>query len=582
MSAQWWQSAVIYQVYPRSFADSNGDGVGDLRGVIDRLDYLSQLGIDAIWLSPFYPSPQDDNGYDISDYQAVDPVYGTLADFDELVTQAHARGIRIVLDVVLNHTSDEHPWFVASRSAKDTGPPDRTPDGMRDWYWWRPARPGLEPGTPGAEPTNWASFFSGPAWEYDQATGEYYLHLFSRKQPDLNWENPAVRQALYEMLRWWLDRGVDGFRMDVVNMVSKAVADDGSLPDGRPVPGGGALGDGTPYFICGPRIHERLHELHERVVAGCAVAPMTVGEMPGVTVDEAVLFTDPARGEVDMVFQFEHVGLDQGQSKWDVRPFRLLDLKASFGRWQAALADVGWNSLYWNNHDQPRVVSRFGDDGKYRVESAKLLGTVLHLHRGTPYVYQGEELGLTNAGFQGIEDYRDIESLNHYAAAVAAGQPVAEVLASLRVMSRDNARTPMPWDGSDQGGFTTGTPWLPLTPTYRTVNARAAVDDPDSVFHHYRRLIQLRHEEPAVGFGDFTMLLPDDEHVYAFTRTLADTRLLVLANFSSLPARIELPDPDVWAGAGLLIGNYAGTVRLARATTLRPWEAHVHRVTGRL
>jgi oligo-1,6-glucosidase len=568
VSAPWWQTAVIYQIYPRSFADSSGDGIGDLPGVIARLDYLAELGVDAIWLSPVYPSPQDDNGYDISDYQGIDATYGTLADFDALVAGAHERGIKIVLDVVVNHTSDEHPWFVASRSGPD--------DPKRDWYWWRPARTGTAAGATGAEPTNWASFFSGPAWELDERSGEYYLHLFSRKQPDLNWENPSVRQAVYEMLRWWLDRGVDGFRMDVINMISKAVAADGSLPDGLVLPGG-MLGTGAQHFIDGPRVHEFLQELHAQVLAD-RPAVMTVGEMPGVTVDEALLYTDAARAEVDMVFQFEHVGLDQGDTKWDIRPLRLLDLKASLGRWQAGLATTGWNSLYWNNHDQPRAVSRFGDDRpEHRVRSAKLLGTVLHLHRGTPYVYQGEELGLTNAGFAGIEDYRDIESLNHYAAATAAGEAPDRVLAALRVMSRDNARTPMPWDGSPHGGFTTGTPWLDVNASYPSINAAKAVADPDSVFHHYRRLIRLRHDEPAVALGDFTMLLPEHEQVYAFTRSLAGTSLLVLANFSDSDVSIDLPDAERWVGAELVIGNYADGAGPAAAVTLRPWEAQVHR-----
>jgi oligo-1,6-glucosidase len=332
--ARWWQSAVVYQIYPRSFADSNGDGIGDLPGAIAHLDYLAELGVDAIWLSPFYPSPQDDNGYDISDYQDVDPIFGSLADFDALVAGAHERGIKIVIDVVVNHTSDEHPWFAASRSGPD--------DPKRDWYWWRPPRAGMAAGAPGAEPTNWASFFSGPTWQLDEATGDYYLHLFSRRQPDLNWENPAVRQAVYEMLRWWLDRGVDGFRMDVINMISKAVRADGSLPDGLALDG--MLGAGAQNFIDGPRMHEFLQELHGQVL-GDRTDVMTVGEMPGVTVEEARLYTDPARAEVDMVFQFEHVGLDQGASKWDIRPLRLLDLKATLGRWQAGLAETGWNSL---------------------------------------------------------------------------------------------------------------------------------------------------------------------------------------------------------------------------------------------
>ncbi len=564
MSEPWWKTAVVYQVYPRSFADSDGDGVGDLAGIVSRLDHLATLGVDVLWLSPVYPSPQDDGGYDISDYQDVDPAFGTLADLDALLAAAHERGLKLVLDLVVNHTSDEHPWFVASRSAKD--------DPKRDWYWWRPPRFGMDPGAPGAEPTNWGSAFSGPAWELDPASGEYYLHLFSRKQPDLNWENPEVRQAVYSMMRWWLDRGVDGFRMDVINMISK----DPALPDGQ-VSGGGPYGDGSPHYVGGPRIHEFLQEMHREVFADRSDRLLSVGEMPGVTVDEARLFTDPARGEVDMVFQFEHVQLDQGADKWDLRPFRLLDLKASFGRWQAGLADTGWNSLYWDNHDQPRIVSRYGDDGPHRVAAAKMLATVLHLHRGTPYVYQGEELGMTNAPFAGIEDFRDIESLNHVAAAAAAGQPPEAVLAALRAKGRDNARTPMQWDDSAQAGFSTGEPWLPVNPNYREINVAAALADPDSVLHHYRRLIELRHREPAVAYGDFTMLLPDDERVYAFARRLGDVELLVLGNFSAGTAGVDVPDADAWARSELLSGNYPEPDPPPAPLTLRPWEARVYR-----
>jgi oligo-1,6-glucosidase len=573
VDAPWWRSAVVYQIYPRSFADADGDGVGDLRGIIDRLDHLARLGVDVVWLSPIYPSPQDDAGYDISDYEGVDPTFGTLADLDELIAELHGRGMKLVMDLVVNHTSDEHPWFVASRS---------DPHGdKRDWYWWRPPRAGMEPGRPGAEPTNWASFFSGPAWELDEASGEYYLHLFSRKQPDLNWENPAVRGAVYAMMRRWLDRGVDGFRMDVVNFISKAVAPDGSLPDG-PVLGGSPHGDGSAGFICGPRIHEFLAEMHREVFAGRdAALPakdlLTVGEMPGVTVEQAVLFTDPARAEVDMVFQFEHVSLDQGASKWDVRPFRLRDLKASFGRWQAGLADVGWNSLYWDNHDQPRIVSRWGDDGPYRVESATMLATVLHLHRGTPYVYQGEELGMTNMPFSSLGQLRDIESLNHHAHAVARGEDPEQVMAALRAMSRDNARTPVQWDASPNAGFTTGTPWIGVNPNFTEINAASQVDDPGSVFSHYRRLIDLRHTEPAVAHGDFTMLLPDDDAVYAFTRRHGAVELLVLGNFSGADVHADV---EGWDGAEVVLGNYPDAAHpcgTGDPGALRPWEARVHR-----
>ena len=566
-AAPWWTSAVVYQVYPRSFADSNGDGIGDLRGVAGKLDHLELLGVDVIWLSPVYPSPQDDAGYDISDYRGIDPVFGTLEDFDALLVDVHARGMKLVMDLVVNHTSDEHPWFVESRSSRDNP--------KRDWYWWRPARPHLEPGAPGAEPTNWGSAFSGPAWDLDQATGEYYLHLFSRKQPDLNWENPEVRAAIHAMMRWWLDRGVDGFRMDVINFISKDVRADGSLPDGV-VRAGARYGDGHPHFSCGPRIHEYLQEMNREVFAGRRERPLTVGEMPGVTVDQAVLFTDPARAEVDMVFQFEHVGLDHGASKWDVHPLRLTDLKASLGRWQAGLADVGWNSLYWDNHDQPRIVSRFGDDGEHRVRSATMLATVLHLHRGTPYVYQGEELGMTNAHFERIDDYRDIESLNHYAEALTHGlaDPGA-LLAGLRASSRDNARTPVQWDGTARAGFSTVEPWIAVNPNHLEINAAGQHDDPGSVFHFYRRLIALRHTEPAVALGTFTMLLADDAAVYAFRRRLGETRLLVLGNFTATEQTVALDDADAWAGAELVLGNYPEVVGFD--APLRPWESRVFR-----
>ncbi|HST66195.1 MAG TPA: alpha-glucosidase, partial [Mycobacteriales bacterium] len=543
----------------RSFADSDGDGIGDLAGIEAHLDHLSDLGVDVIWLSPVYPSPQDDGGYDISDYQDIEPAYGTLAGFDRLLAAVHERGLKLVMDLVVNHTSDEHPWFVASRSSKD--------DPKRDWYWWRPPRFGMDPGAPGAEPTNWASFFSGPSWELDEATAEYYLHLFTRKQPDLNWENPEVRQAVYAMMRWWLDRGVDGFRMDVINMISK----DPALPDGR-VRGGDPYGDGSEFFIDGPRLHDYLQEMHAAVFAGRGDL-LTVGEMPGVTVDEARLFTDPARGEVDMVFQFEHVGLDEGATKWDLHPLDLRDLKVSFGRWQAGLADVGWNSLYWDNHDQPRIVSRWGDGSP---RSAKTLGTLLHLHRGTPYVFQGEELGMTNYPWSGPAEFRDVESVNHWAAALARGEDPADVLAGLRARSRDNARTPMQWDASAQAGFTTGTPWLPVNPNHTEINVAAQRSDPDSVLAHYRRLIALRHDEPAVAHGDFTMLLPDDPSVYAFTRSFQDVQLLVLCNVSGTPAPVALDDPAPWADASLLLGTHGA----GGTGTLQPWESRVLRRTG--
>jgi oligo-1,6-glucosidase len=561
---QWWKSAVVYQIYPRSFADSNSDGVGDIRGITARLDYLVKLGVDVLWLSPVYPSPQADHGYDISDYQDIDPLFGSLEDLDTLLHAAHQRGTRLIMDLVVNHTSDQHPWFVESRSG--------TTSPRRDWYWWRPPRYGMQPGAPGAEPTNWSSIFSGSAWQLDDDSGEYYLHLFSRKQPDLNWENAEVRHAVYAMMRWWLDRGIDGFRMDVINLISK----NPSLPDGHHLPHQ-PYADGSEHYVCGPRIHDFLREMRHNVFADRPGKYLTVGEMPGVTVDEGRLFTDPARGEVDMVFQFEHVQLDQGDTKWDYVGLDLRDLKASFGRWQAGLAEVGWNSLYWNNHDQPRVVSRYGDDGRYRVASAKMLATVLHLHRGTPYIFQGEELGMTNVPFETLDEFRDIESLNQYAE--MTGSKLAtpdEALAALRIMSRDNGRTPMQWDAGPWAGFSMARPWIPINPNYTEINAEAAIVDPDSVFHHYRKLIELRHSEPVVVHGSFHMLLPHDEQIYAFLRRLGGVELLVLGNFSSADAVVDLPDAAEWAGADLLLGTQPDPEPGA-PLVLRPWEGRVYR-----
>lgn len=565
VAKDWFASAVVYQVYPRSFADSNGDGVGDIPGIISKLDYLQKLGVDVLWLSPIYTSPQDDNGYDISNYRDVDPIFGSLADLEKLTRGLHARGMKLMMDLVVNHTSDEHPWFIESRSSKNNP--------KRNWYWWRPPREGkeLRAGTDstGAEPNNWGSAFSGPAWEYDQVTGEYYLHLFSKKQPDLNWENPEVRAAVYEMMNWWLDRGVDGFRMDVINFISK----DTDLPDG-PRADGMLFGDGSTHFMSGPRIHEFLHEMHLEVFAGRDKPLLTVGEMPGVTVEDAVLFTDPARREVDMVFQFEHVALDQEDgSKWRPKKLLLTDLKKSLGRWQDGLAETGWNSLYWGNHDQARAVSRFGDDSaQYRELSAKLLAGILHMHRGTPYVYQGEELGMTNMSFGAISEYRDIEVLNHHREATThLGRTDTEVLAALAPLNRDNARTPVQWDATCHGGFTTGSPWIAVNPNTSQINAADQVDRPDSVFSFFRRLIELRHTEPAVSHGDFTMLLPDDEHVYAFSRSVPGSRLLALGNFSGAPQQVAL-DED-WTDAEPVLGNYPS----CPSFLLRPWEFKVLR-----
>jgi len=563
--AEWWKSAVIYQVYPRSFADSNGDGVGDLPGITSRLDYLQELGVDAIWLSPIYASPGDDNGYDISDYRAIDPMFGTQGDFDALVAETHARGIKLVMDLVVNHTSDEHEWFVESASSPDSP--------KRDWYWWRPPRSGHAAGEPGAEPTNWESFFSGSAWQLDAASGEYYLHLFSKKQPDLNWENPEVRQAVYDMMNWWLDRGVDGFRMDVINLISK----DPALPDGAVAPGK-TWGDGFAHYGYGPRIHEFLREMHDAVFAGRAGDFVTVGEMPGVTVDQARLFTDPARHELDMVFQFEHVGLDYGPNgKFDPRAIQVLELKHSLQRWQDGLAETGWNSLYWNNHDQPRAVSRFGNDGRLRTQSARALGAVLHLQRGTPYIYQGEELGMTNAPFDTLDALRDIESLNYFAHAMEEPGAVAdEVLRGIRHTTRDNARTPMQWTADPGAGFTTGAPWIAVNPNAAEINAASQVGVESSVFEFYRSLVRLRHDDPVVAYGDFRMLLPEHPSLVTFVRTLGDERMLVTANFDEVELDVaDLLDLAPWAEAERVLANYPEAASVA--SPLRPWEVRVLR-----
>jgi oligo-1,6-glucosidase len=561
-----WRRWVVYQIYPRSFADASGDGVGDLKGVLNHVDYLHDLGVDVVWLSPVYRSPMDDNGYDISDYQDVDPLFGTLADLDELIKELHARNMNLVMDLVVNHTSDEHPWFQESRSSAESP--------RRDWYWWRDPRPGTIPGTPGAEPTNWQSFFSGPTWTWDEKTGQYYLHLFSTTQPDLNWENPAVRQALYAMMRWWLDRGVDGFRMDVINMISKNT----SLPDTTPRPGS-PYGPGGQFFIGGPRNHEFLQEMYREVFAGRDAHVLTVGEMPGATIEDAVRFTDPARHELDMVFQFQHVSLDIGTNKFDPVPLELPKLKASMAAWQKGLAERGWNSLYFSNHDQPRSVSRFGDDSpQYRVAAAKTLATVLHLHRGTPYVYQGEELGMANAPLKVITDYRDIEALCFYAEATERGDDLAALLLAMAKMSRDQGRTPVQWDASPGAGFTAGTPWLAVNPDHVTVNAAAQADDPGSVLAHYRRLIALRHQDPVVTDGDFELLLPEHPAIWAFLRRTPDAELLVAANFSAGPVAVRLPLDPGWSGAPAILTSFPDTPRQPPPDLdLRPWESAVWR-----
>jgi oligo-1,6-glucosidase len=563
MTTKWWKESVVYQIYPRSFQDSNGDGIGDLRGIIGRLDYLKELGVDVVWLSPVYKSPNDDNGYDISDYQDIMDEFGTLADWEELLAQMHARGIRMVMDLVVNHSSDEHPWFIESRKSKDNP--------YRDFYIWRPARDGREP-------NNWESFFSGSVWQYDKTTDEYYLHLFSKKQPDLNWENPAVREKIYEMMRWWLDKGIDGFRMDVITMLSKTPG----LPD-APVTSDKPYQWGGQYFIHGPRLMEYLSEMNREVLAKADI--MTVGEAVMATTEHAIDLTNEETGHLNMLFQFEHMDLDRvpgGMSaKWSLKPWDLLDLKRVMTRWQSDLEGKGWNSLYLSNHDQPRSVSRFGDDRQYRVQSAKLLGTFLHMLQGTPYVYQGEEIGMTNVRFPSIDDYRDIETLNMYQEFVHdRGVDPAIVMATIHAKSRDNARTPMQWDDSPNAGFTTGTPWIGVNPNSMEINVRDALADPDSVFHYYKKLIRLRKENPVVVLGRYDLLLEAHEEIYAFTRTHGSDRLLVILNFTANRPVFALPAGIAYSGKDLVISNYevepAEDIALL---TLRPYEALVYRLT---
>jgi oligo-1,6-glucosidase len=557
MCKQWWKEAVVYQIYPRSFKDSNGDGIGDIPGIISKLDYLKDLGIDVIWLSPVYKSPNDDNGYDISDYRDIMDEFGTMADWEKLLEEVHKRGMKLIMDLVVNHSSDEHPWFIESRKSKDNP--------YRDYYIWRP-------GKDGKEPNNWESVFGGSAWEYDEATGEYYLHLFSKKQPDLNWENPKLRQEIYDMMKFWLDKGIDGFRMDVINFISKVP----ELPD-APNPDGKKYVSGAQYFINGPRIHEFLQEMNRKVLSKYDI--MTVGEMPGVTVEEAKLYTGENRNELNMVFQFEHVDLDSGPGgKWDLRPLKLKDLKENITKWQKGLEGIGWNSLYLNNHDQPRMVSRFGNDREYRVESAKMLATFLHMLQGTPFIYQGEEIGMTNVRFYSIDDYKDIETLNMYREKVIEqGEEPKKVMESIYAKGRDNARTPFQWDDSENAGFTTGKPWIKVNPNYKEINAKQAIEDPNSIYHYYRKLIQLRKKHPIIVYGAYDLILPDHEQIYAYTRTYHDEKLLVILNFSEQQPVFELPGNLSFSQKELLISNYqVDSDEKIDQFKLKPYEARVY------
>ena len=547
MNTPWWKQSVVYQIYPRSFMDSNGDGIGDLKGITSRLDYLKKLGVDVIWLSPVYQSPNDDNGYDISDYQAIMTEFGTMEDFDQLLAKAHEKGLKIVMDLVVNHTSDEHRWFVESRKGGDNP--------YRDYYIWRDGK------EDGGMPNNWGSCFGGPAWQFDPERGQYYLHLFSKKQPDLNWDNPAVRSDIFDMMTWWCQKGIDGFRMDVISMISKTK----DMPDGKVR---GLYGDYSPYCVHGPRVHEYLREMNRNVLSKYDL--MTVGETAGVTPKDACIYAGRDAKELNMVFQFEHVDVHGPYGKWNEKRMPLPRLKEILSRWQTELSGKAWNSLYWDNHDQPRAVSRFGDDrAPFRVLSAKMLATCLHMMQGTPYIYQGEDLGMTNYPFKGPEDFRDIESIHAYEEWCGSGRVSHEEFwPCITAVSRDNARTPMQWDDTDNAGFTSGTPWMPVNPNYREINARAALSDPDSVFYHYQKLISLRRQEPVIVHGAYRLLLPDSEELFVYERVLGDEKILVACSFADHETEFSVPEEFV---SGIcLISNYKDMPKDGR---LRAYEA---------
>ena len=553
MEKKWWKESVVYQVYPRSFCDSNGDGIGDLNGITSKLDYLKELGIDVIWLSPVYQSPNDDGGYDISDYQAIMDEFGTMEDFDRLLAAAHERGIKIVMDLVVNHSSDEHKWFIESRKSVDNP--------YRDYYIWRPAK------EDGSLPNNWGSCFSGPAWEYDKTTDMYYLHLFSKKQPDLNWENPVVRQEVYDMMNWWLEKGVDGFRMDVISLISKAPG----LPDYEPESTGYAAYNAGAN---GPRVHEFLQEMREKALNNADT--MTVGECAGVTLEEAKKYARSDGKELNMVFQFEHMeaDFDEKTGKWTTKKLDLRVLKEILTRWQKGLQDIAWNSLYWENHDQPRSVSRFGNDSdQYREISAKMLATCVHMMQGTPYVYQGEELGMTNCPFNKLENLRDLESINAFHELTEQGKISEEdMLAAINYKGRDNARTPMQWDDSAYAGFSTAEPWIMVNPNYTKINAKDQVSREDSVFKYYQKLIRLRHNSDLIVYGTYDLILDDDKDIYAYTRTLGDEKLIVYCNFSENTREVELPEE--FTNGKIFISNY-NDAAVNEKITLRPYEAIV-------
>ena len=538
MEKKWWQSSVVYQIYPRSFADSNGDGMGDLPGITGKIEYLKKLGVNVLWICPVYQSPQDDNGYDISDYRAVYPKFGTMEDMKDLIQECQNNNIKIIMDLVVNHTSDEHPWFIEAKKSLDNP--------YRDYYIWRK-------GEDKQPPNDLMSNFGGSAWEYSLETDEYYLHFYSKKQPDLNWENPKLRQEIYDMMNWWLDQGIAGFRMDVIDLIGK-------IPDQK-------------IKENGPMLHRYLQEMNEATFGHRD--SMTVGECWGATPEIGRLYTDPARKELSMIFQFEQIQLDKkpGGQRWDLKPLYLPELKRVFSKWQTELEGHGWNSLFWNNHDLPRIVSRWGNDGEYRVQSAKMLATLLHGMKGTPYIYQGEEIGMTNVPFQTIDEFPDIETQNIYKERLKAGFTAEETMHAIRKKARDNARTPMQWNAEKNAGFTEGTPWYRVNPNYKEINVEQALADPESVFYHYQKLIRLRKEHDIMVYGTYQLLFPEDEDLYIYTRTLEEEKWLIVCNFHEKTRKFRCK-----RAGQVLLSNYADTPAAEKITELRPYEAVIYRM----
>lgn len=551
----WWKKSVVYQIYPKSFNDTTGSGEGDIQGIIEKLDYLKELGVDVVWLTPIYASPQRDNGYDISDYYSIHEPYGTMEDFERLLLEAHRRGIKIIMDIVINHTSTEHQWFQEAKSSKDNP--------YRDYYIWKD-------GENGELPTNWQSKFGGPAWEYDEQTEQYYLHLFDVTQADLNWENETVRKELYKMMCFWLDKGVDGFRLDVINLISK----DQNFPNDE-------TGDGRKFYTDGPRVHEYLHEMNQEVFAKYDM--MTVGEMSSTSINHCILYTKPERNELSMTFNFHHLKVDYPNGeKWTKAPFDLQELKTILSDWQTGMiAGGGWNALFWCNHDQPRIVSRFGDDQTYHDESAKMLATTIHLMCGTPYIYQGEEFGMTNPGFNDISEYRDVESLNMYQILKEQGKSEQEIIEILQQKSRDNSRTPVQWSNESHAGFTDGTPWIGVASNYEAINAENAVQNKDSIFYHYQKLIQLRKEYDIITEGDYELMTADHPSVFAYLRNTDHEKLLVVNNFYDQEVEWSLPDQFDFDPYNhqILISNYSDSVNKYDQINLRPYESIVFHLT---